>query len=285
METDLSAGVAPAASGTPANRARLRNEVLLVLGVSLGYSAVYAMIDIVGRLTATQSLSKQTATLNGSAAPGRPWLDLAFQLAQIGFAVVPALLAVYLLNRDGGPAMLNTVGGARLRHTPAPAALPDVLGLEPRRTGFDLGTGAGLAALIGIPGLGLYLAAHAAGINATVVPEALPKVWWAIPVLVLSAAQNAMLEELIVVGYLVTRLRQFGWALPAVVVTSALLRGSYHLYQGFGGFLGNAVMGVIFVLFFIRFRRVVPLILAHFLIDSVAFVGYATLHNHLSFLN
>jgi membrane protease YdiL (CAAX protease family) len=266
VETDLSAGVAPAASGTPANRASLRNEVLLVLGVSLGYSAVYAMIDIVGRLTATQSLSKQTATLNGSAAPGRPWLDLAFQLAQIGFAVVPALLAVYLLNRDGGPAR-------------------STLGLAPRRTGFDLGTGAGLAALIGIPGLGLYLAAHAAGINATVVPEALPKVWWAIPVLVLSAAQNAALEELIVVGYLVTRLRQFGWALPAVVLTSALLRGSYHLYQGFGGFLGNAVMGVIFVLFFIRFRRVVPLILAHFIIDSVAFVGYATLHTHLSFLN
>jgi membrane protease YdiL (CAAX protease family) len=94
-----------------------------------------------------------------------------------------------------------------------------------------------------------------------------------------------MLEELIVVGYLVTRLRQFGWGLPAVVLTSALLRGSYHLYQGFGGFLGNAVMGVVFVLFFIRYRRVVPLILAHFLIDSVAFVGYATLHNHLSFLN
>ncbi|WP_345632153.1 CPBP family intramembrane glutamic endopeptidase [Rugosimonospora acidiphila] len=250
----------------PAGRAVLRNEILLVLGVSLGYSAIYAMIEIVGRLTARQALDQQSATLNGSQAPGRPWLDLALQLAQILFAVVPALLAVHLLNRDRGDAQR-------------------ILGISPRRPGRDLGAGAGLAALIGIPGLGLYLAALALGINAKVVPEALPKVWWAIPVLLLSAAQNGLLEELIVVGYLVTRLRQLGWALPAVVLTSALLRGSYHLYQGFGGFLGNAVMGVIFALFFIRFRRVLPLAIAHFLIDSVAFIGYATLHQHLSFLH
>jgi membrane protease YdiL (CAAX protease family) len=252
--------------GRPASRSIIRNEILLVLGVSLGYSAVYAMIDIVGRLTARQALSQQTSSLNNSQAPGRPWLDLAFQLAQIGFAVVPALLAVHLLNRDRD-------GDARR-----------ILGLRPR-PGFDLATGAGLAAVIGIPGLGLYLAAKALGINATVVPEALPHQWWAIPVLLLSAAQNGLLEELIVVGYLVTRLRQLGWGLPAVVLTSALLRGSYHLYQGFGGFIGNAVMGVVFALFFLRFRRVLPLALAHFLIDSVAFVGYAALGSQLSFLH
>ena len=27
---------------------------------------------------------------------------------------------------------------------------------------------------------------------------------------------------------------------------SAVLRGSYHLYQGFGGFVGNIVMGLVF---------------------------------------
>jgi membrane protease YdiL (CAAX protease family) len=244
----------------------MRTEILLVVGVSLGYSAIIAMIQFVGLLTAHKSLSQQTASLNNSQAPGRPWLDLAIQLAQIGFAVVPALLAVHLLSRDGGDA-------------------PRILGLRPRRPGADLAIGAGLAAGIGVPGLGLYLVARAIGINATVVPDALPKVWWAIPVLLLSAAQNGLLEELIVVGYLVTRLRQLGWALPAVVLTSALLRGSYHLYQGVGGFFGNAVMGVIFALFFIRYRRVIPLAVAHFLIDSVAFVGYATLHNHLPFLH
>jgi membrane protease YdiL (CAAX protease family) len=240
----------------------MRDEVLLVLGVSLGASAVYAIVNIIGRLTAQQALSQQQATLNPSQAPGRPWLDLAYQLLGIATALVPALLAVHLLRRDQTP-----------------------IGLRPRRPAFDAAAGAGLAALIGIPGLGLYLLALAAGINANVVPEALPNVWWALPVLVLSAIQNAVLEEVVVVGYLVTRLRQLGWAAWAAVLCSAVLRGSYHLYQGFGGFLGNAVMGVIFSLFFLRFRRIAPLIIAHATIDTVSFVGYALLHGRVWFLS
>ena len=45
------------------------------------------------------------------------------------------------------------------------------------------------------------------GSNLTVVPESLPHVWWRIPVLVLSALQNATLEEVLVVGYLLHRLQ------------------------------------------------------------------------------
>jgi membrane protease YdiL (CAAX protease family) len=96
-------------------------------------------------------------------------------------------------------------------------------------------------------------------------------------VLIFSAIQNAILEEVIVVGYLVTRLQGFGWRLTAVVAASAVLRGSYHLYQGFGAFVGNAVMGVVFALFFVRFKRVMPLIVAHSLLDVAAFVGYTLL--------
>jgi membrane protease YdiL (CAAX protease family) len=248
------------------SRRTLRDEVLLVLGLSLGASGVYALLNLVRSLTAAKPLNQQTQTLVQSAAPGRPWLDLAFQLYYIGVGVVPALLAVHLLRRD--------------HDSPAVA-----LGLAPARPRFDLTTGVGLTALIGIPGLGLYWAAHKAGFNVTVVPAALPHVWWAVPVLVLAAVQNAVLEEVVVVGYLVTRLRQLGWQLPAVVTASALLRGSYHLYQGFGGFLGNAAMGVVFALFFVRFRRVAPLVIAHTLLDTVAFVGYALFAKHLAFLN
>jgi len=42
----------------------------------------------------------------------------------------------------------------------------------------------------------------------------------------------------------------------------AVLRGSYHLYQGFGGFLGNAAMGVVFAVVFRRTRRLWPLVIA-----------------------
>jgi membrane protease YdiL (CAAX protease family) len=119
--------------------------------------------------------------------------------------------------------------------------------------------------------------ARASGFNLTVVPESLPDVWWRIPVLILSAVQNAVLEEVIVLGYLLRRLGQSGWTPMAALLTSAVLRGSYHLYQGVGGFLGNLVMGVVFVLLYRRWGRVGPLVVAHSLLDIGAFVGYALL--------
>lgn len=246
------------------SRRPLRTEVLLVLGVSLGQSGVYAFVALIVALTAQKALSQQTATLNGSYSP-RPYVDLTYQLLGIFFAVVPALFAVHLLQRDPG--------GARA-----------TLGLDRKRPGFDLGSGAALAVLIGVPGLGLVYIARLLGVSAQIVPSALPAIWWAIPVLVLSATQNAVLEELVVVGYLLNRLRELGWPSWRALVASAILRGSYHLYQGFGGFVGNAIMGLIFGYFYQRTRRVLPLIVAHTILDVVSFVGYTLLHNKLSFL-
>nr|WP_205863884.1 CPBP family intramembrane glutamic endopeptidase [Planosporangium mesophilum] len=246
----------------------MRAEVLLVLGVSLGASAVYAAVSLIAKLTASKPLSQQHATLNPSQAPGRPWLDLTYQLLGIFFALVPALLALHLLARDDD----------------SPHGVWTRLGIDRRRPTFDLAAGAVLAAVIGIPGLGLYLLARAVGVNATVVPAALPHVWWAAPVLVLSALQNAVLEEVVVVGYLLTRLRQLGTSTVTAVATSALLRGSYHLYQGFGAFVGNAVMGVVFAVFFLRTRRVAPLVVAHAILDIVSFVGYAFFAHRFAFL-
>src|SRR5262249_30235771 len=141
-----------------------------------------------------------------------------------------------------------------------------------------------LAAVIGGAGLGLYALAFKLGVSLNVVPESLPAVWWRIPVLALYAFQNGMLEETLVLGYLLTRLDQLGVKPGKAVAISAILRGSYHLYQGFGGFLGNAAMGVIFGVLFRRWRRVTPMIVAHTLIDAGAFIGYAALHGKVSWL-
>ena len=70
----------------------------------------------------------------------------------------------------------------------------------------------------------------------------------------------------------------------AAVAVSAVLRGSYHLHQGFGPFFGNVVMGVIFGTLFIRWRRTNPMIIAHTLINAVAFIGYTLLAAHVSWL-
>jgi membrane protease YdiL (CAAX protease family) len=242
----------------------LGHEVLLVLGVSLGASAVYALLNIVGSLTSGRSLASQQANLVISQAPGRPWLDLAYQLVGIAVALVPVLLVGYLLARSGESF--------------------SVIGFDLSQRGRDAVRGVVLAALVGGTGLGLYLAAYAAGVNLRVVPESLPAVWWRIPVLLLAALQNGLLEETIVAGYLLHRLDQLGWARGPALLASATLRGTYHLYQGFGGFVGNLVMGLLFGALFQRWRRCTPLVVAHTLIDAVAFVGYVLLHGHVSWL-
>nr|MDT0666557.1 hypothetical protein [Micromonospora sp. DSM 115978] len=84
------------------SRRQLVTEVWLVFGVSLGASALFSLIRYIGVLTADASVRSQVARLNSSAAPGRPWLDLALQLASVAVAVVPAVLAVHLLTRSGG---------------------------------------------------------------------------------------------------------------------------------------------------------------------------------------
>jgi Type II CAAX prenyl endopeptidase Rce1-like len=58
------------------------------------------------------------------------------------------------------------------------------------------------------------------------VAAGLPDVWWRFPVLVLSALQDGINEEVLVVGYLLTRLRLLGLSPAAAVAVSAVLRGS-----------------------------------------------------------
>jgi membrane protease YdiL (CAAX protease family) len=211
------------------------------------------------------SLNHQaTGAIVGTRAPGRPWIDLSRQLLDIGVGVMPAVLVCYFLFRDGES--LHTIG------------------LDFRKPRSDLTRAAVLAAIVGGAGLALYLAAHALGIALTVDVSNLPAIWWRDTVLVLSAAQNAILEEVVVAAYLLHRLRQLGWSNPRALAASAFLRGSYHLYQGFGGFAGNAVLGLIFGWLYQRFGRVMPLILAHTFIDAVAFVGYVHLAGRVSWL-
>lgn len=241
----------------------IRNETLIVLGVSLGASAIWSILRIIERVTRVEPLAQQTTSMNNAVTPDRPWLDLAYQLAGIALPLVAVLLALFLMNRVHRPAVDVSAGR--------------FIGLDrtqPRRDGLQ---GLALAAVIGLPGLGLYLLATAIGINTQVAAANLADVWWSAPVLVLAAIENAVLEEVIMIGYLFTRWRQIGWSWPLVIGLSAAIRGTYHLYQGFGGFIGNLAMGLILGLFFLRTRRVMPLVIAHTLLDVVAFVGYTVL--------
>lgn len=246
---------------TPAPvRRRIRLEVWLVLGLSLGQSGVYAVVRLLDVLS-RGPLSEATATLNPTRNQ-RELFDVVFQLLGIGFALVPVGLALFLLAGDG-PGVLRRIG---LRgDTPFRAILH----------------GIGFTALIGIPGIGVYLLGRALGVTAEIATVPANVYWWTAVILVLAALQNGVLEEVLMVGYFFTRTSQLGWSPWATIWTSALVRGSYHLYQGFGQGVGNVVMGLVFGYWYHRTGRLWPLVIAHTLLDVFAFVGMLVLGERL----
>lgn len=221
-----------------------------MLSLSLLASAVFALLDLL------------SAPLRGGyVAATNQSTQLARQIASFAFGLAPAWLAVHLVGRSGE-------GAAGIG-----------LGLE--RPVRDLVAGTILFAFVGLGGLAVYLGSVALGVNRFVVPAPPLGHWWTVPVLILNAVQAGLLEEIVVVGYLITRLQQLGWTAVGAIVGSALLRGGYHLYQGWGGFLGNLVMGLIFGYFFVRTRRTWPLVVAHALINTAAGLGFILLREHL----
>lgn len=225
-----------------------------MLALGLGQSAVYAVVALAYRLTSEVALGDQSTTLNPSRSD-RELFDLIYQLLSLTFALAPVLLVCFLLWAPQRPRL-----GA--------------LGIDGTRIGRDIGWGVGLVAAIGIPGLALYLGGRALGLFVAVDPVGLGDFWWTAPVLILSAARAALQEEVVVLGYLFARLRQLGWSIWPIILVTSLFRASYHLYQGPGAFIGNFAMGVLFGFLFARTGRLVPFLVAHFLLDATIFVGY-----------
>jgi membrane protease YdiL (CAAX protease family) len=247
---------------TDPDRRTLRIELVIMLAVTFGLSAVTATLQLID--FALRGLARQKVPLN----PRRSYfdlIDLGLNLASVAQLVAWGALGVYLLWRSGFRP--PSIGLSRFRWR------PDLLG------------GLGLAALIGLPGLALYVAARALGLAVEVEPSTQHSSWWRIPVLILMAFANGWAEEVIVVGYLLTRLKQLDVPPARALLYSSLLRGAYHLYQGFGAGLGNVAMGLVFGYAWRRTGRLWPLIIAHGVIDTVAFVGYFLLAEHLGWLH
>jgi membrane protease YdiL (CAAX protease family) len=235
----------------PLPRRTLAEETLVVLSLSLLASAVFAVLSLL------EAPIRGVTVASVSQTP-----RLARQVFGSLFELAPVWLVVYLVRRNGEGVAALGLGSDRLR--------------------ADLVRGTVLFAVVGLAGIGVYLAAVELGVNRFVVPVPPLGHWWTVPVLLLNAVEAALLEEVVAVGYLVTRLRQLGATAGAAVGASALLRGTYHLYQGWGGFLGNAAMGVLFGAVFVRSRRTWPLVIAHFLLDVGAGLGYLLFRERLT---
>ena len=79
-------------------------------------------------------------------------------------------------------------------------------------------------------------------------------------------------EEMVVLAFVVTTLRQARRPVAEILIVAVLIRCSYHIYYGVG-VIGIAVWAAVFVLLFLRFGSVIPLIVLHFVWDSVQFLG------------
>jgi len=252
--TDARSGDTPG-SDTPVpppslDRRMLAEEILVVLSLSVLRPASFAILSL---------LEAPIAGVVVAAADQSS--ELARQVLGIVFALAPVLLVVHLLRRSGEGVQ--------------------VIGLSPDPA-QDVARGAALFALVGLAGIGVYLGAVELGVNRFVVPTPPLGHWWTVPALVLSAIESGLLEEIVVLGYLVTRLRQLSWSPAAAIVTSAVIRGAYHLYQGWGGFVGNVAMGLLFGYLFLRWgRRTWPFVVAHALLDIGAGIGFILFRDHL----
>jgi membrane protease YdiL (CAAX protease family) len=245
-------------------RPLLRAEVLIVLAVSYGMAGLYAFVDLLrGYLVVHQPLSQQAAVVAAPAAP-QAWLDISYQVLDIASTLAPVFLVAYLLVRSGES--MSTIG------------------VDGSRPAEDARWSMALAAIVGGIGLGLLFAAKALGINRNIIVGSGANRWWDVALLVGQAAKTAIGEEVIVCGYLLHRLRQLSWRDGQSLAVSSAVRGSYHLYQGWGGFGANFALGLFFGRIFQKRGRVLPFIIAHFIIDAIAFVGYIELRRHASWL-
>jgi len=232
----------------------LKFEIALVLALSLGQSAIYSILSFADKATRAP-LREQTTSLNNPLST-REFFDFSYQLLDIVFALVPVLLALYLMKRSTGRGVRE-------------------IGFDLRAPGKDSLMGAGLFLAMGLGTLGVYAAGRALGITTAISAANLGDYWWSVPVLLLSAVRHAVLEEVLMLGFLFSYARKLRLGLWTTIIGSAVIRGSYHLYQGAGPMIGNMLMGVAFGWVYHKYGRVMPLVIAHFMLDAIGFVGYA----------
>jgi membrane protease YdiL (CAAX protease family) len=163
-------------------------------------------------------------------------------------AVVP--LALYVLSRTGQTPRWLGMG--------APRFMADVLpgvGLAAAAFGCELGLAIVLAPLLrAIKHLKLT------------VPTGHVPTYFIVYGIAISIF-TAVTEEVLVNGYLITRLGQLGWSPNAALLLSLALRTSYHVYYGVG-FIFTVPFGYFVTRSFQKHRRLNRAVAAHFLYDA-----------------
>ena len=81
---------------------------------------------------------------------------------------------------------------------------------------------------------------------------------------------NGFAEELVMRGYLITRLRQLLGSTVGAIALSTALFASYHLYQGPYGVYNAVLFGGVMAIIFVMTNRLWPCVIAHAIANSYA---------------
>jgi membrane protease YdiL (CAAX protease family) len=84
------------------------------------------------------------------------------------------------------------------------------------------------------------------------------------------SATTAIAEEVLMNGYLMTRLSQLGWSPTGALILGMVLRTSYHVYYGVG-FVATIPFAYFVTRSFQKHGRLTRPIVAHFLFDAAVF--------------
>jgi hypothetical protein len=215
-------------------------ELLLVLGIFPLGSICAAIVDLIERIqTKSPVPSHQLPGVNGQ------WLAAGLGIVEQFSFLAAAGMVCYLLIRSGEGVGAINLGQRRLR-IDLSLLLPVFLVVQwvPQTLGTHI------LAWTHLQGFFLY-------------PAAYPIQAGPLTVIQVAASVTAgIVEEVVVLGYLVRRLEQRGYDVSAVVAIAVAVRVSYHLYYGWN-VVPIALWALVSVLVYLRIRRLLPFILCH----------------------
>jgi Type II CAAX prenyl endopeptidase Rce1-like len=234
----------------------------------LGWEAlvVLALFPLPSTLVALGSLASHlsvgfSVVSDGPIVPNQPALSAVFALAFQASELAAAGLVLYLLVRSGEGIAAIGLGGRRFRMDLA-LVLPVWIFVQL----IPQSVGNGIVRSWHLPTF------HPTNLG----PSA------SIVVPLFASVVAGVLEEIVVLGYLVRRLEQRGWSTTWIVVVAVAVRVSYHLYYG-PGVIPIVLWATASVLFYMKIRRLLPFIICHVAWDLMVTIGQHSHGGELSF--
>jgi membrane protease YdiL (CAAX protease family) len=217
-------------------------ETVIVLSIFPLGSTIYAVTLLLMHVTNGVEYSD-----GGMVIASEPGLSLALTIGNTIAGFAAAALAIFLLIRNGEGVESIGLAGHQLKKDLA-LVLPVwiLVQVVPQEIGASLVTA-------------LHIPRY------SVVGPAVPTAF--VVAALLKSLQAGIVEEIVVLGYLVRRLEQRGWSAAAVVTVAVLVRVSYHLYYG-PGILPIVLWATASVLVYRWLRRLLPFIICHFVWDA-----------------